>query len=131
MTGRAATLSVLAGLGVLAAVVAGVLAFRGGDASVVRGVALGAGLGAAGIALEAGLLVRALALPRNQALTIVTVGFTIRLAVLACGALLLKGSGFADPYAFAMTFVGGFFAGIPLGAAATTGHKRPSGAVNP
>jgi len=126
---RPLVLASVAGLGILAATAASVLILVGRGPGVPLGVALGAGLGAAGIVLEAGLLVRALALPRGQALGIVTAGFAVRLAVLACGALLLRKSGVADPSAFAMAFVGGFFAGIPVVAVVSSSFRKPSGSA--
>ena len=126
MSARATVLPVLAGLAILAGACTGVLVLRGSGDEALRGAALGAGLGAAGIALEAFLLVRALALPRGQALRIVTAGFGIRMAVLACGALLLRDGSFADPASFALAFVGGFIAGIPVvGSIASTGGREP------
>jgi hypothetical protein len=131
MSARSVLLATLVGLGVLAAASASVLLLKGTDPGVVRGVVLGAGLGAAGIALEAVLLVRALALPHGPALRVVTAGFLVRLTVLACGGLLLEGGAFADPAAFAISFVGGFFAGIPVVAMAASGSRGPAGIVHP
>ena len=129
MSARTLALASVAGLGLLAATAASVLILRGPGEGVVRGVAVGASLGAAGVVLEALLLVRSLALPRGQALGVVTAGFAARLLVLACGALLLKASGFADPSAFALSFVGGFFAGIPLVAVIAGGARRRGSAA--
>lgn len=109
-----------AGLGILLASAGGVLALRGAEPGALAGVALGAGLGAAGAVLEALLVVRALSMPRSHALRVVIGGFGIRLAVLACGLLLLRDGSFADPASFALSFVGGFLAGIPAVAAAAS-----------
>lgn len=131
MSARTLLLAAAAGLGILAATVVSVLLLKGSGPASVRGVSLGGGLGAVGVALEAGLLVRVLSLPRGQALTIVTAGFVVRLAILACGALLLKSGSFADPAAFAMSFVGGFFAGIPVVAVVASGLRKPPRTVSP
>jgi hypothetical protein len=131
MNARTLVLAAVAGLCILAGTAASVLLLKGSGPAAVRGVVLGGGLGAVGVALEASLLVRALALPRGQALGIVTAGFVVRLAVLACGTLLLKGGGFADPSAFALSFVGGFFAGIPIVAASASGFRKASAGAGP
>lgn len=127
MTARATALSILAGLGILAAVAAAVLSFRGGDGWVVRGVALGTGLGAAGSALEAALVHGALRRPRGQALRIVLMGFGFRLATLLGAALVLDATGLADPVAFALCFLAGFLASFPVLAVAATGASPRNG----
>jgi len=129
MNARTLVLASLAGLGILAATAASVLILRGQEEGVVRGVAIGAILGAAGVVLEALLLVRSLALPRGLALGVVTGGFAVRLAILAGGAFLLRRSGLADPSAFALAFVGGFFAGIPVVAVLACAPRKASGSA--
>lgn len=126
MSARTLALASVAGLGILAATAASVLILRGSGEGVVRGVALGSSLGAAGVVLEAVLLVRSLALPRGQALGVVISGFAVRLLILAGGALLLDRSGFAEPSAFALAFVGGFFAGIPVVAVLANAPRKAS-----
>jgi len=127
MTARATALSILAGLGVLAAAAAGVLSFRGSDGWVVRGVALGTGLGAAGSALEAVLVAGALRRPRGQALRIVLLGFGFRLATLLGATLVLDATGLADPVAFALCFLAGFLSSLPVLAAAAAGGSPRNG----
>ena len=118
-TGRA--LSAVAGLVLLAATAAGALCLCGTGGASVRGVLLGGGIGASGAVLEAFLVARALALPRGEALRIVLGGFGIRLFVLVGVVLALRGGTFADPISFALSFVGGFLAGIPVVASAVSG----------
>jgi hypothetical protein len=127
MTSRATALSILAGLGILAAAAAGALAIRGGDPWVVRGVALGAGLGAAGSVLEAFLVQGALRRPRGQALGIVLAGFGLRLGFLLVATLVLDATGLADAVAFALCFLGGFLASLPVLAAAVAGARPRNG----
>ena len=117
MSARSVLLATLLGLGVLAAASASVLLLRGSDPAVVRGVVLGAGLGAAGIAVEAVLLVRALALPHGPALRVVTAGFLVRLTVLACGYLWAGDDG--DPGRGAHPVLLGCILLVEAGAVAT------------
>ena len=118
-------LSVLAGAAILGACAAGALALRGTGDGAVRGVLLGAGVGASGTVLEALLMARALALPKGDALLVVLGGFGVRLVVLVAASLALHATGFADPIAFALSFVGGFLAGTPLVASAARGRTVP------
>jgi len=111
----------------LAATAAGVILLRGAEPPALRGLALGAGLGAVGAVFEAVLVVRGLALPRGHALRVVIAGFGIRLAVLATGAILLRDGAFADPAAFAVSFVGAFLAGVPVLAAAAAAPGTRTG----
>ncbi len=127
MTARTTALTTLAGIAVLAAVAAGVVAFRGDDAAVIRGVALGAGLGAAGSVVEAILVHDALRRPRGQALRIVLLGFGLRLAFLLGATLALDATGVADAASFALCFLGGFLASLPALAAATSGRAMRNG----
>ncbi|HEU4394797.1 MAG TPA: hypothetical protein VFS92_04465 [Planctomycetota bacterium] len=127
MTARATSLSILAGLAVLAATAAGVIAFRGGEGWAIRGVVLGTGLGAAGSAVEAWLVAEALRRPKGQALSVVLMGFGFRLAFLLGATLVLDATGLADPVSFALCFLGGFLASLPVLAAAAGGGRVPNG----
>ena len=128
MSARFPILSSLAGVAVLGGASVGVLAFRGSGPEALRGVALGAGLGALGAVLEAVMVVRAFSFPRGDALRIVLAGFGGRLIALVAGTLLLRATGFADPLAFALSFVGGFLAGVPAFASAVSGRSPAGGA---
>jgi hypothetical protein len=122
-------LAFLAGLGILAAVAWGVLAYRGNGPWVVRGIALGVGLGAAGSLLEAWLVTDALRRPRGQALGIVLAGFGFRLFLLLSVSLVLAATKFADPAAFCLCFLGGFLGSLPvLAAVVSSGSVRNGGA---
>ena len=127
MTTRTTALSIFAGLLVLAATAAGVIAFRGGDGGVIRGVALGAGLGAAGSVVESLLVHEALRRPKGQALRVVLLGFSFRLAFLLGATLVLDATGLADAASFALCFLGGFLASFPALAAATSGSAIRNG----
>lgn len=131
MTNRSTVGALLAGLGILALVAWAVVAYRGGDAAAIRGAGIGAGLGAAGSLLEAWLVTDALRRPRGQALRIVLLGFLFRLVLLVGISLILKSTGLADAAAFALCFLGGFLASLPLLAAATGGSAPRNGEARP
>ena len=111
----------------LALVVAGVLRLRGTGPGALVGTGLGAGLGALGCAVESVLVARALALPKGHALGILIGGFGARLVLLVGGMLLLRSTALADGTAFAFSFVGGFFAGLPLVATAARAPRALPG----
>jgi hypothetical protein len=127
MTVRSTVFSILAGLVVLAAAAAGVIAFRGDDGAVLRGVGLGAGLGAAGSVVEALLVHDALRRPKGQALRVVLLGFGFRLAFLLGATLVLDALKVADAAAFALCFLAGFLASLPALTAATSGSAMRNG----
>ena len=127
MTARTTVISILAGLVVLAAAAAGVIAYRGDDGAVIRGVALGAGLGAAASVVEALLVHDALRRPRGQALRVVLLGFGFRLVFLLAGTLVLDALKVADAAAFALCFLAGFLASLPALAAVTSGRAMRNG----
>jgi hypothetical protein len=127
MTGRM-TLALLAGVVVAVAVGTVVLLVRGTGGAAVAGTAWGFGLGAAGSILEGVMVTRALRRPKGRgALGIFMGGFGIRLVTLMGVALWFHRSGTADPIAFALCYLGGFLAGLPVLAAAIA--PRRSGAA--
>jgi hypothetical protein len=121
MTARATAAGLLAGFVLLAVVAGGVLLFRGDQPGAAAGIALGVLLGAGGSALEAALVRRALLKPRGPALGIVLGGFLLRLVVLAAVTFALDATGLADAASFALCFLGGFLASLPVLAAAVAG----------
>ncbi len=126
MRGGRTAVAVAAGILVLAAVAYGVLSIRGSGPGAVRGVALGVLLGAGGSVLEAFLVRHALRQPRGPALRIILGGFLLRLVLLVVVSLAAESTGFADGAAFALCFLGGFLASIPVLGAAVVGHP-PAG----
>ncbi len=117
-------MAILAAGAILAAVGWGILAFLGTGVEVVRGLGLGYLLGAGGCAAEIVFVRRALERPLQQALRVVFAGLAIRIFVLLGGALGLMATGIADPSAYALAFLGGFFAFLPVLAAVTLGRQR-------
>jgi hypothetical protein len=126
MSARTSVLSVLLGCGILVAVAAAVLAFRGTGPEALRGAALGLLGGTGGSVLEVVMVRRALSRPRGSALGIILGGFLLRLVVLVVAALLLNGSGIADAASFALCFLGGFLSSLPVLALSVPG-ARPHG----
>ena len=125
MTVRSAALALAAGFALLAAVAFGVLSFRGTGPEAVRGVVLGVLLGAGGSVLEAVLVQKALRQPRGPALLIVLGGFLLRLVLLVVVTLAVDAAKFADGAAFALCFLGGFLASIPVLWAVVAGPGTP------
>jgi hypothetical protein len=112
-------LALLAGAVVAGAVATVVLLVRGTGGAAVAGVAWGFGLGVAGSVLEGVMVTRALRRPQGRgALGIFMGGFGIRLVTLMGVALWFHRSGAADPISFALCYLGGFLAGLPVLAAA-------------
>jgi hypothetical protein len=124
MTRSAVPFAVLAALGVLAAAGWGILAFLGTGPEAVRGLGLGYLLGIGGGAAEIAVMRRALERPLQQALRVVMTGFGIRLLVLFAGAVLLMATRLADPSAFALSFLAGFLAYLPVLGALTASRRR-------
>jgi hypothetical protein len=131
MAVRAYTIPFLAAALILGAVGTVVVLLRGTGTPSTRGIAVGLGLGAGGTALEGFMVTRALKGAGNKALGIFLGGFGIRLIALMGIALWFHYSGVADPVAFALCFVGGFLAGLPLLAAATASRKTVNGGGRP
>lgn len=123
MTG-AVSLSLLAALGILLAVAGGIAAFLGTSPAVLKGAALGLALGAGGLAVETLVLRRALEEGMQSSLRVLLGGFGVRILVVFLGTLGLQRSGLADGTAFALAFVGGFVAFLPVLASLTRGRRR-------
>ncbi len=124
MTARR-TLLLLVACGVpLAGTAAGVIAWRGSSAGTLRGVALGLVLGAGGLFLESVLVARALRRPGVGAILVFLGGFAVRLALVLGATLLFKATGLADPAAFALCFLAGFLAALPVLGVAAAGEAR-------
>lgn len=109
---------------ILAASAWGIVSFLGTGAGVIRGLGLGLLLGYGGGAAELVFVRRALARPLHHAMTIVLAGMGIRLLVLLGGAMLLAVTGAADPSAYALAFLAGFFAFLPVLGAVALGKPR-------
>src|SRR3990167_4378575 len=124
MTRTVVPAAAAASLGILAAVAWGVTAYLGTGQEVVRGLGLGFLLGAGGGVVEIAFMRRALERPLNRALRVVLAGFGLRILALFAGTVFFMATRHADPAAFALAFLGGFLAFLPVLGALTIGRQR-------
>ena len=121
--------AVLGGAVLLAAVAYGLHALLGGGSAVVLGMAVGFGLGVAGAALEVVLMFRAFKKAPEKALNVVLGGLGARLLVVMVLTVVFHFVPAVSETAFALSFVGGFIASLPV-VGVVSGAHRTSRAVH-
>jgi hypothetical protein len=112
------TLSAAGSLAVLALFAVAVVHVLGRSGPVIAGGALGLVLGWGSSAFELRLMRPHLHSDFPRALRILTAGFGLRVLGVLIGLVALDATGLVDGVAFAVGFVGGFFAFLPILASA-------------